>query len=229
MRLVTWNCNLSLGRKLDLVLALNPDLAVIQECEKSLTVPTGYVFSWRGNNPNKGLGVLARKQEVVVNPLMRDEWTYFLPLTLPDARVRLLATWAYNHRAARFGPSHIGSPLEVLASLSGWLSEGRSLVAGDFNNSVVWDKAESPQNFSAIEAKLTALGLRSAYHSYTTERPGFETRSTYFHTKNAAKPFHIDFCFVHASLAVEDVTVPDFELWRKASDHVPIIVDLNAG
>jgi len=229
MRLVTWNCNLSLGRKLDLLLQLEPDIAVVQECEEALVVPTGYLFRWRGNNPKKGLGVLVKRQEVVVSPLLQDEWTYFLPLTFPESGIRLLATWAYNHRATRFGPGRIGCPLEVLASMSEWLGEGHALVVGDFNNSVVWDKPNGPRNFGAVDAKLCALGFRSAYHSHTSEVLGSETRSTYFHTKNLAKPFHIDYCFVHSSLNIESVTVPEFAQWRAVSDHVPIIVELDDG
>jgi exonuclease III len=229
MRLVTWNCNLSLGRKLDLLLQLEPDVAVIQECEEALVVPTGYGFRWRGNNPKKGLGVIVKRQAVVVSPLLQDEWTYFLPLTFPESGIRLLATWAYNHRATRFGPDRIGYPLEVLASMSEWLGEDRALVVGDFNNSVVWDKPNGPRNFGVVEAKLCDLGFRSAYHSHTSEALGSETRSTYFHTKNLAKPFHIDYCFVHSSLNIESVTVPDFAQWRAVSDHVPIIVELGDG
>ena len=114
MRLVTRNCNFSLSRKLDLLLNLQPDIAVIQECEESLVAPKGYIFKWRGNSPKKGLGILLKEQEVAVNPLMKDEWTYFLPITLPKTGIRLLATWTYNHRAPRFGPCCIGYPIEVL-------------------------------------------------------------------------------------------------------------------
>jgi len=32
MRLVAWNCNMALDRKVDRLLALNPDIAVISEC-----------------------------------------------------------------------------------------------------------------------------------------------------------------------------------------------------
>lgn len=180
MRLVTWNCNLSLSRKLNLLLNLQPDIAVIQECEEALVAPKGYIFKWRGNNPKKGLGILLKEQEVAVNPLMKAEWTYFLPITLPETGIRLLATWAYNHRATRFGSSCIGYPIEVLEALSDWLSEGPSLVVGDFNNSVVWDKPNGLLNFVSIEAKLSELGFRSAYHAHTTEALGLETRPTFF-------------------------------------------------
>jgi hypothetical protein len=36
MRLVTWNCNFSLSKKLDKLVELKPDVAVVQECEQEL-------------------------------------------------------------------------------------------------------------------------------------------------------------------------------------------------
>ena len=79
MRIITWNCNGQLGHKLEALLALSPDVAIIQECEKELTIPVGFTFAWAGVLPAKGLGVLAR------DPLMHAreydfKWTFFLPL-----------------------------------------------------------------------------------------------------------------------------------------------------
>ena len=75
MRIVTWNCNRQLGRKLQALLDLAPDIAVVQEWEKSLQVPDGFTYKWTGVFPNMGLGVLAR------DPQMRtlaydEEWTF---------------------------------------------------------------------------------------------------------------------------------------------------------
>ena len=47
---------------------------------------------------------------------------------------------------------------------------------------------------------------------------------THFFQKNAARGFHIDYCFVHRSLKIEDVSLPAFEAWRNMSDHVPLVV-----
>ena len=58
MRIVTWNCGMALARKANL-LALNPDIAVVQECsKKSVDVLHGHGLSglWFGANPNKGVG-----------------------------------------------------------------------------------------------------------------------------------------------------------------------------
>jgi hypothetical protein len=60
MRIVTWNRNLSLSRKLSRVMALEPDFAVIQECEGDVTgLPAGAQYLWTGNNFRKGLAVIS--------------------------------------------------------------------------------------------------------------------------------------------------------------------------
>ena len=66
--------------------------------------------------------------------------------------------------------------MPVLAELGSWLGEGRSIVAGDFNNSVIWDKAGGRYNFADINYLLGRLGLESAYHAHTAESPGQESQ-----------------------------------------------------
>ena len=227
MRLVTWNCNLSLGRKLERLLALEPDVAVVQECEQSLQVPDGYEFVWTGNNPRKGLGVIAKGISLEVSPHARDNWAYFLPVSIGGDRLRLLATWAFNHRASRVGSDYTGNPRQVIAHLSEWLRDRRSAVAGDFNNSTIWDHIGKAARFRDITHDLDQLGLFSAYHRQTDEAFGQESSPTYFHTKNPDKPFHIDYCFLHQSLGCRKVEIPDFTDWRAYSDHVPVITDLD--
>jgi exonuclease III len=225
MRILTWNCDSSLARKLDPLLRLEPDVAVVQECEEDLRVPDGYSYAWRGNNPRRGLGVLLRNDEVNFESFARSEWTYFVPIALPALRIRLLATWAYNHRANRFGAAYVGNPLVVLRdpSLSAWLREGRSIVAGDFNNSVVFERPSV--KFAQIDGCLRDLRLESAYHLSSGEKLGQEKLPTFF-PKNQGRACHIDYCFVHESLTVESVSVPQCAEWRCYSDHVPVIVDL---
>jgi hypothetical protein len=56
LRIVTWNCGMALARKAPSLLALHPDIAVVQECsEKSVdNLPSqGLSGLWFGTNPNK--------------------------------------------------------------------------------------------------------------------------------------------------------------------------------
>ncbi len=228
MRVVSWNCSQSLSRKLDLLLALEPDVAVVQECERDLSFPSGYCYTWKGSNLRKGLGVLTRDRTVSSEPTAPAEWTHFLPVTLWGAtsELRLLGVWAYNHRAKRLGSQRVGDPLSVVQELSSWLRGGPSIVAGDFNNSAIWDRPEIPASFGAINAYLNDLGLTSAYHTSTKERFGHESLPTFFHTKRRERSYHIDYCFIHHTLALEAVRLPNYEEWHQHSDHVPVIVDL---
>lgn len=229
MRIITWNCNLTLSRKLEPLLALAPDVAVIQECERDLRLPTGYTFHWTGGNDKKGLGVLALDGAAHLERVIDERWAYFLPVTLPTIGLRLLATWAFNHRAAKISPLRIGMALPVIESLADWLAEGRSVVIGDFNNNVAWDVPRGRNNFAGICSRLEALGLTSAYHAARDELHGRESAMTHYFQKNPERGFHIDYCFLHSSLHAGQVTVPAFEQWRKLSDHVPVIVDISPG
>src|SRR6266853_4210677 len=63
MRIVAWNCNMALDRKVEGLLALKPDIAVISECaepERMLSRGASWMESdpvWIGRNPHKGLAV----------------------------------------------------------------------------------------------------------------------------------------------------------------------------
>jgi hypothetical protein len=60
MRIVTWNCGMALVRKAPSLLALDLDIAVVQECsKKSVDDLRSYGFSglWFGTNVNKGLKI----------------------------------------------------------------------------------------------------------------------------------------------------------------------------
>jgi hypothetical protein len=66
MRLATWNCNMALHRKVDALLSLRPDVAVISECaqpqrlrEKSTADWIEDEPLWMGRNRDKGLAVFA--------------------------------------------------------------------------------------------------------------------------------------------------------------------------
>ena len=225
MRIVTWNCNRQLGRKLQPLLDLAPDIAVVQECEKSLQVPDGFTYKWTGVFPNMGLGVLAR------DPQMRtlaydEEWTFFLPVELPSLRANLLATWAFNHRAKSLGDGRIGTCLPVIDSMAGWLAQPRSIMAGDFNHHPRWDTPRGRNNFRDVCSSLSSLGLKSAYHTATGEAHGAELQSTHYLHRKPERPYHIDYCFVHSGSRLRQAQVGAFEEWRKVSDQVPVIVDV---
>jgi exonuclease III len=228
MRIVTWNSNRAFGKKASALLELDPDVAIIQECERDFVTPAGYKYLWIGALPHMGLGVLTRDQEARIDPGPKEEWTFFMPVTLPVLNLRLLATWAFQRRASSAkAPNRVGTIPSVLAPLESWLSVGRSVMAGDFNHNLKWDTPRGTNNFRPVVHQLHRAGLRSAYHEATLEGFGQEKQPTHLFRRNAKAEYHIDYCFVHQSLGVASAEVLRSEHWGKLSDHFPLVVNTN--
>ena len=93
LRIVTWNCGMALVRKAPSLLALNPDIAVVQECsKKSVDVLHGHGLSglWFGANPNKGVAVFCSKEFTVqaVDLEERRGWFADTPVVAAPERPR---------------------------------------------------------------------------------------------------------------------------------------------
>ena len=111
-----------------------------------------------------------------------------------------------------------------------FISEEPSVVAGDFNNNVLWDKPNSSYagNFSHTVCDLEKLGFDSAYHQIENCRYGEEPDPTLYWRMSATQVYHIDYCFVpnewfHKKLKV---TLGRTEPWLHFSDHVPLVVEV---
>ena len=65
MKLVTWNCQGAFRKKADFILALQPDILVIQECELpdklkfSPTTPKPNDMYWYSDGGKKGVGIFS--------------------------------------------------------------------------------------------------------------------------------------------------------------------------
>ena len=233
---------MALDRKVDFLLDLKPDIAVICECAaperlraRSKRDWIGTEPVWVGDNPNKGLGVFAFNGFAVT----REEPHYPTLRHIAPVRVagpvvfNLLAVWAQN-ASGGITRKHQSGPLRrSLKKYSALLADAPSIIAGDFNNNPIWDKPGWRINHMKMVELLGNLGLVSAYHSVSGEPPGEETTPTlYWRDRTADGPtYHIDYVFlpqiwVHR---IEGLQVGNFEDWVGAglSDHVPLIMDLD--
>src|SRR5215469_8057687 len=94
MRLFAWNCNMALHRKIDALLALRPDVAIISECAKPLrlreTSKSSWIETepvWFGRNADKGLGVFAfNGYSVEPEHQMLPSLRYILPVRIAGQR-----------------------------------------------------------------------------------------------------------------------------------------------
>ena len=226
MRIVSWNCCLKLAAKYDHVAQLKPDILVVQECEQQPSdfFPEAH-YHWAGHDNRKGLGILTYEDNAKIDPFFNPELDYFLPLTF-ETGLKVLGVWSFTHRAEkRFGVGHNGHVSDALNYYGDWLRDSdQAIVAGDFNNSVIWDKGNKESNFCQTNQQLVSMGFFSSYHSTRAETFGRETTSTLFHTKNELKPYHIDYVYLKG-LKAADIEIGSYKDWIRYSDHMPLVVN----
>ena len=225
MKVITWNCNLNLVKKFEYLSKESPDIAIIQECEKldENYFPNSKYF-WLGKNEKKGLGVIVFNHSAKVSESLNEKLIYFLPIETDI--LNIIGVWAYNHRAApKFGDDFSGNTSDALTNYEALLSSNsKVLFAGDFNNSVIWDKGNKENNFLNINNKLNSLGLKSSYHEYSNEKFGEESKGTLFHTKKQNKPYFIDYIY-YKEMNLSKVYVGQYDEWISLSDHMPVIAE----
>ena len=242
MRLVTWNCNMALHRKLEALRSLEPDVAVVSECarpdivvERAGLASLGADSVWIGANDHKGLAVLGfNGYRVALDERYKASHRYVAPVRVSGRRrFNLLAVWAQNFSAGITRKRQPGPLRLALRRYRGFLTEVPSVVAGDFNNNLIWDKPGWLMNFSHTVDVLAGLGLNSVYHHVTGEAFGEERAPTiYWRDRTKDGPtYHIDYVFApHQWLRkVRNIEVGCFEDWcgSRLSDHVPLTVDLD--
>jgi exodeoxyribonuclease-3 len=220
MRIVAWNCNMALDRKVEVLLDLAPDVAIVCECAEPERLRLRSRSSWMqgdpvwiGRNPHKGLAVFA----------------------FNGYAVRLAESY---HPALRYvAPIHVGGPTECNL-LAVWAqnasAERPAVVAGDLNSNTIWDKPGWRINHSTkVRILEESFGLVSAYHAVRGEPHGAESEPTlYWRDRTKDGPtYHIDYIFVPSLWIgkVRELSIGTFETWCGSglSDHVPVVVDVD--
>lgn len=165
VRLVEWNVAMSLHTKVQLLTGLAPDVAVLPESAhpdrvgEALAAAGATSMQWIGTNPNKGLLVAAFGDWTLrIDAAYDPGYQWVLPVHVDGpARIRLLAVWDMNHRgrgydsarrlgACRASMQHYGEFLAGPADLT--------VISGDFNNSVYWDKPTGAVKFGDFMDRL---------------------------------------------------------------------------
>lgn len=241
MRIVAWNCNMALHRKFDALLSLRPDLAIVSECAAPERLKQRLDFAglgsdpvWVGRSPHKGLAVFGfNGHRVTLAQEHRRSLKHIAPVRVEGAaRFNLLAVWAQNfsdgiRRKRQPGPLRL-----ALRYYREFLAEGPTVVAGDFNNSVYWDRPGWLINQAWAVGALGELGLTSAYHAFHGEAQGEESAPTLYwrDRKKDGPTYHIDYIFLPQAWVARTtgVSVGSFEQWCKPgfSDHVPLVADV---
>lgn len=240
MRILVWNCNMGLDKKYRHLLALQPDIAIIPEsAEPGILLRKAPEFSsnthvWVGENPNKGLGIFTfgNYAATIISP-HDTNIPYVAPIKiLGPHSFKLLAVWACHSKENSY-ENRLGPVRRALSTYATLVTSAPTVVAGDFNDNVRWDKTRSPNKHSLNVAILEEMGLCSAYHNQRNVSQGEEPEPTLFwrsRTKDGPR-YHIDYCFVPKRWLSRPhrIAIGTYEDWVGAglSDHVPLIVDID--
>lgn len=232
MKLLTWNCQGAFRKKYSLVAGLKPDLAVIQECEHpdKLTWKSGSPPSqilWFGRNRNRGVGVCSWTDlQFELSALHDDTIQLCLPIQITSpVSFHLVAVWAKDHAKSKL--SYIAQVYQAIAAYRDFITCSDTLFLGDFNSNSGRDTKSKLGNHALVTNALVDLGMISAYHYIYREKPGKETRATFFMGRNHEKPFHIDYAFIPTRWLrrLKTVRVGDPLEWLEYSDHMPLYVE----
>lgn len=141
------------------------------------------------------------------------------------------------------GANYAADVLRTIRAYRRVIRSGPTVIMGDFNIGAdlrptdARPAEERPPNqpaplsrgHAAVLDLCASLNLVSAYHAFHRVDHGRETHATYRHLFNAARPWHIDFCFVPQPWAnrITSVTLASDDTWNATSDHQPLMVEID--
>ena len=231
---------MALDRKVEGLLALKPDIAVISECAEPARLRArgaGWIESepvWIGRNPHKGLAVFAFNGHAVrICEQYHHALRYVAPVHVEGANsFNLLAVWAQNASDGVMRKHQLGPLRRALSRYKAFLTAGTSVLAGDLNSNTIWDKPGWRINHSTKVRLLDErFGLVSAWHAVRGEKHGEESVPTlYWRDRTKDGPtYHIDYVFLPSRLIERTrIEIGTFEAWcgSRLSDHAPVVVDV---
>jgi len=250
MKIVTWNCNGALRKKLEEVDSLGADLLLIQECENPESSSGHYRdwagdYLWLGNDKNKGIGVFPRNGnnvsrlnwygEFKINAFKRSHRSHswstadlklFLPFKFND-NYTILGVWTKGSDSEVFG--YMGQFWKYLQIHDEDLSKPNTLIVGDFNSNAIWDKSDRWWSHSGVIGEIAELDIYSLYHHRKNEDQGSESKPTFYLHRNKNRSYHIDYAFVSEDLLnSSDIEIGSIGDWLPLSDHMPITITISS-
>lgn len=233
MKIITWNCNMAFRKKAPAILAHQPDILVVPECEHpdilqfgtGITLPKDSI--WFGANKNKGIGIFSYgpyRFKVMRNH--NPELKMIIPIAVTGGKIdfTLFAIWA-NHPEDPDG-QYVEQVWKAIHHYQRTLRTKPVILAGDFNSNTIWDRKNRTGNHSHVVEWLARKNIYSCYHLYHQQQQGKEAHPTLYLYRHQNKPYHLDYCFASASLAatIRSVEIGEYDQWIQYSDHVPVIV-----
>ncbi|MGN8225263.1 endonuclease/exonuclease/phosphatase family protein [Gracilimonas sp. BCB1] len=249
MKIVSWNCNGALRKKVKQLEQLDADIYIVQECEdpKRSTIKFSDWagnYLWNGDSKNKGIGVFAKKNNKIRKLNWDDSFSLndlntkspatkwktadlklFLPFNL-NGKYSVLAAWTKGSRDHTFG--YIGQLWKYLKIHRKDLDNNHSMIIGDLNSNSIWDRKDRWWNHTDVVQELSELGLVSLYHKKNGEIQGSESQPTFYLHRKKEKAYHIDYIFMNnEKVNNAKLKIGNPSKWLEFSDHMPLIIELD--
>ena len=237
MKIITWNCNMAFRKKAGFILAHQPDILIVPECEH----PDKLIFNantqkptdilWFGANQHKGLGIFSYSSfrfKMLRNH--NPELKMIIPIAVTGGGLNftLFAIWANNPTDP--DGQYVEQVWKAIHHYNKKLKRIQTLLVGDFNSNTIWDRKYRAGNHSNVVTHLAKKGIVSCYHAHHKQIQGKELHPTFYLYRHQNKPYHLDYCFASADLAdkIESVEIGGHTFWSQYSDHVPVMVTFAA-
>ncbi len=233
MKIITWNCQGAFRKKVDLILAHNPDILVIQECEHPDKLMFGSStkkatdFLWFGDYIHKGVGIFSYGgYKLKLIEQYNADFKTIVPISVTNGNLdfTLFAICANNPKDK--ANQYIGQVWKAINYYDLLLNKGKTILTGDFNSNKIWDKPKREGNHSAVVEKLALKNIHSIYHKHLDQEQGNEKDPTFFLQRNPNKPYHIDYCFASEDFInnLDHFEIGGYEKWIPHSDHLPLMI-----
>ena len=178
VRIVEWNVAMSVSSKAHLLADLSPTIAILPESahpdrtRQALEAIGATAVKWIGAKPTKGLSAVAfAGWQLRIDDSYDPGYQWVMPLHLGGPReIRVLAVWDRNHRGGGHETARkLGACRASMAHYEEFLSRDAdlTLISGDFNNSVFWDKPKGRTKFGDFMDQMESRGFVSAITSIT--------------------------------------------------------------
>ena len=234
MRLISWNCAGAYRDKIDKILELTPDIALIQECE-SLEKLRSFCkdkiplksFWFGGFYPHKGIGVFFHKDYQILSKEYDISIEFVIPMKVrSNFDFYLFPIWAMAPIGKDKGRSYTFQIEKAVKKYEDILKNNLAILIGDYNTPHIEEPVEK-SGFKVVDG-FKGMEIFSAYHEYFKKGYGEHDHFTFYQHKNAEFKHMLDYCFASKAIIekITKVEIGNYKDWTEFSDHCPLIIDI---